>query len=197
MFVFLLIFQQPDILKSSARMEGVKHSYRLVKRKEAKGTVQRLWNILPADCLCLAWDPSNSSLQRSQDVNCPYCVASNEGPDSYEVIEACRNDKWHICMFINKCTVPVAVSAGENKNTCLSAYLGLSKYVASIVNSPELSEECRKSLNGLLCWTLTRVRNMANVGFLSEHSHPLPFVPPTAEGLGWFLGPVVQAGNSS
>ena len=194
-----LIFQQPGTEGPAATMEDVRHRYRMARREEAKATVQALWDTLTADCMCLGEDPSNGSSQPSQDVNCPYCVASENGEEIHEATRACQNKDCRVCMFINKCTVAVAISIGENKNARLSAYLSLSKYVASIVNSTELPDERRKSMTGLLCklfcCKLTRVRNIGNVGFLSELCPHLEYLQ-LQKGWGDFWGELSKLGTA-
>ncbi|KAJ7354934.1 hypothetical protein OS493_029043 [Desmophyllum pertusum] len=121
--------------------------HRGVCKVDAKSALQDLWVACRADCMCLgtpAGVDASSSSQASQDVNCPYVL----------------------------CDLGNAISFGVNKNNRLTAMPELSQYIAAVLHSTEITEERRSAMSGALSCLLgcqaTKLRNVANVGFLTE-----------------------------
>lgn len=157
----------PEVLRGQLRQ-----SYQTGRREEAKSAMQGLWTACQADCTCIGTPPTNRSSQSSQDENCPYCLCSEQGTEIHTVTRNCENPECRVCVFINKCDLADAVSAGVNKNYRLTALLDLSQYIAAVLHSTEMSEERRNTLTRALCCLcsckINRLRNVANVGFLTE-----------------------------
>lgn len=169
-FVAFLTFEQSDSLDET--LQQIRQEYRRVHREEVKSALQGLWTACQADCTCHGTSRANSSSQASQDENCPYCIATEQSVEVHELTRNCENTECRVCVLMNHCDLADAVAAGVNKNLRFAAQLSLSEYMATILNSTELSDERRSTITEALCdlcsCKITKLRNMANVGFLTE-----------------------------
>lgn len=165
-----LIIHQTGIHEEAQDQQRVWTTYRQVRSQEAKSAMQSLWMECQADCTCLG-TPVGSG-PASQDANCPYCLCTEQGEEVHTVARICGNTECRICALINKCDLGDGIRAGVSKNSRLTALLDLSQYIATLLNSTDLPEERRSSITHALCCIcsckITRLRNMANVGFLTE-----------------------------
>ena len=87
-----------------------------------------------------------------------------------EVHGTCRNTECNVCILMNTLDQPTLVALGMKRNERLSAMLQLSPFLAQQLNSGEVPEDRRKVLaeafSYLLGCSATKLRNVANVGFL-------------------------------
>ena len=179
-FVAFLTFQQAGRADEPDDMLRIGRGYRQVRREEVKSALQGLWTACQADCTCTGTPRVNRSSQASQDENCPYCVATEQSVEVHQTTRNCENTECRVCVLMNQCDMEDAIVTGVNKNLRLSAQLNLSQYMARILNSSELSEERRSTITEALCCLcsckITKLRNMANVGFLTEFCPRLKFL---------------------
>lgn len=145
--------------------------HRGLRRAEAKSALQDLWQACRADCMCMG-TPASSSSQGSQDVNCPFALCSEEGAEIHTATRNCQNPDCRVCLLINRCDLGIAITVGVNKNDRLTAMLELSQYISAVLHSTDITEERRSAMSGALICLLgcqaTKLRNVANVGFLTE-----------------------------
>lgn len=102
--------------------------------------------------------------------NCPYCVHDEEGGDIAAVTAKCQNEECGVCELINKLDQPTLTALGLKRNERLTAMLEIAPSIADRLNSGEVPEDRRQQLCNafmeLLCVCKTRLRYVANVGFL-------------------------------
>lgn len=99
-----------------------------------------------------------------------YRIADDEGGCVSTVNGSCRNPDCRVCLLMNKLDKPTLIALGMKRNERLTAMLQLSPFIAHQLNSGEVPEDRRKVLVQAFCELLscstTRLRNVANVGFL-------------------------------
>ena len=137
--------------------------------KQAK---KQLWDASKADCLCEADSSTRSSQGTQPGENCPYCQAAEEGAQICNVARKCGNQECRVCELVDHCEIPALVLMGVNRNDRLTALLQLSRYLVHILNSSDIDQErmaiITNALCSLLCCKQTKLRNVANTGFLAE-----------------------------
>ena len=141
---------------------------RLQLVKQAKGD---LWAAAQADCLCLGEPLRGSSQRSSAGENCPYHQSTDEGAELHTVNRKCGNQECRVCLLIDHCEVDSLVELGVSKNAQLTTRLRLSKHIAHILNSGDIGQERMAEITKALCSLLgcgqTKLRNVANTGFLT------------------------------
>lgn len=143
----------------------------LVKQK-----IQQAWDACKRNCVCLGTTitPTGCLSQGSDDhdQNCPYQLLAERGDRVCEATSQCRNRRCGSCTLLNQLDVHELTDLGQAKNTRLSLLLRLSEHVAVHTFDPDLTEDERKDLSAALCSLLccgtSRLRNIANVGALTQ-----------------------------
>lgn len=144
-----------------------------------KEQMQRLWDVCKKNCVCLGQPTTRGNSQGSRhDENCPYNLIAEEGGEVHTARSACLNTNCLVCAFINKLDVRELTEVGVRKNQRLTLLLGLSPHIAVQYLATDLSEEERKTVHTALSLLLScgssRLRNIANVGYLTQHCPNLP-----------------------
>ena len=151
-------------------MESARSAYQGLRTTTVNGGVQEIWQACKANCMCLGEAITASSQGPEPDENCVYRVVDEEGGSVSTVSSSCRNADCRVCLLMNKLDKPTLIALGMKRNERLTAMLQLSPFIAHQLNSGEVPEDRRKVLVQAFCELLscstTRLRNVANVGFL-------------------------------
>ena len=103
--------------------------------------------------------------------------ATKEGGDVEGVVEQCLNQDCIVCQLMKKLDPLTLVGLGLKCNPHLAAMLELAPSIARLLNSGETPEERRPTLvhalRELLGCSVTKLRSVANVGFLCMLYLPL------------------------
>ena len=130
-----------------------------------------VWQGCKSDCVCFAEPITRSSQDDQRDENCPYCIQDGEGGDMGTVTTSCENSDCRVCVLMNKLDRPTLVALGMKKNERLTAMMELAPSIAHQLNSGVIPEDRRQILVTAFCNLLScsksRLRNVANVGFLA------------------------------
>lgn len=130
-----------------------------------------LWLAVQADCLCLGEPLRGSSQRDSAGENCPYRQSTEEGAELHTVSRKCGSGECRVCLLIDHCEVDTLVQVGVTKNALLTTRLRLSKFISHILNSGDIEHERMAAITKALCSLLgcqqTKLRNVANTGYLT------------------------------
>lgn len=173
---------QPEDEQQSQRRKPPRQSSPLSQHDQretlVKQKIQEAWDACKRNCLCLGTAITTTTASCSQgsedhDQNCPYALLAEKGGQVCEATSRCRNRECGTCALVNQLDVDELTDLGQAKNTRLSLLLRLSEFVAVHMFCPDATEEERKDLSAalcsLLCCGLSRLRNIANVGALSQY----------------------------
>lgn len=156
--------------------------------------MREVWRVRKNDCMCTPQAVSHPS-QDDRDHECPYCICDDEGADITTVHEKCQNEaECAVCTMMNKLDQQTLTGLGMKRNKKLTAMLQLAPSVVQSLNSGQVPEDRRQVLYQafceLLCCKRTKLRYVANVGFLTM-LYPNQ-IPTSAKRLGRCLVPVIQ-----
>lgn len=156
--------------------------------------MREVWRVRKNDCMCTPQAVSHPS-QDDRDHECPYCICDDEGADITTVHEKCQNEaECAVCTMMNKLDQQTLTGLGMKCNKKLTTMLQLAPSVVQSLNSGQVPEERRQVLYQafceLLCCKRTKLRYVANVGFLTM-LYPNQ-TPTSAKRLGRCLVPVIQ-----
>lgn len=100
-------------------------------------------------------------------------MIAEEGGEVHTARSACLNTNCPVCAFMNKLDVREFTEVGVRKNQWLSLLLGLSHHIAVQYWATDPSEEERKTVHTALSLLLScgssPLRNIANIGYLTQH----------------------------
>ena len=155
-----------------ANVQSSRDAFQTLRGEKVDEKLQQVWQACRPDCMCHGEAPTHCSQGSSAelDVNCVYCLGDEQGASMREVHGTCRNTECNVCILMNTLDQPTLVALGMKRNERLSAMLQLSPFLAQQLNSGEVPEDRRKVLaeafSYLLGCSATKLRNVANVGFL-------------------------------
>ena len=148
--------------------ERSSQTVRLQTVQQAKGN---LWTAVRPDCVCLGEPLRGSSQRDSPGENCPYYQGTEEGAEIHTIPQKCGSQECGVYLLIDHCELDTLVQVGVTKNALLTTRLRLSKYIAHILNSGDIQQERMATITKALCSLLgceqTKLRNVANTGFLT------------------------------
>lgn len=189
--------REAAILTSLRRTQ---QSFRLVRTEGVRQALQDLWRTCKVDCLCVGRPTTRSSSQESRrEENCPYCLAEEDGSEVSSATYDCMNENCPICLLVNKCELGRLVELGAEKNNRLIIMLEMSQHIGFRLHAEDATSEQRDAILAalcrLLCCSITRVRNIASVGYLTQVCPNLLHLQLT-KGWGNFWNEMSKFGNA-
>lgn len=153
-------------------LERFQTAYRTLRPEETRQAKKDLWSACKADCMCTSEPAAGGSSQETDGGdNCPYCQSSDEGAELHTVRRLCGYQECRVCLLIDHCEEASLLQMGLSKNARLTNLLQFSQFIAHVLNSGDIDVERLKAITNALCSLLccksTRLRNVANTGFLT------------------------------